>query len=345
MKTLCFCFLIVSSSLFSDMMTPTTCQPIIPTGKSMTDLDCSLVILSASYTLWTARESGLQMSVGSIGFANTGELPQHPVQHPEWNLVSGFKVGVGVQFPNDGWVLFAQYTWFYNKQNDTNKRSYFANQYPVWPVQMPNTEAATFIVPRWQNTFNRVDCTLMRTFFVGHYVTFGPFFGLLSWWDYQWLDGAYFTHGERHLATGVIKARQGAWGIGPYGGYDLSFYLYNDNMNFFSLFFHWGVSMPWSQFRATAKTHTDSTNIDTDSLVLQRSKDVVWTTTQVQEIVLGFRWEVWVADIWSFLLQAGWELQVYTNHNHMYNILYYPQGFGSANYTMQGLTIKVGFAF
>lgn len=312
--------------------------------------DGPVAFITADYTYWAARQAGLAYAVSNDYTATPSSSPTRgQVFYPNWTARSGFKVGAGAYLNHDMWDLYAQYTWFYNRQQRDNYQgnaSFTAgNGMATWwiddtDVMHDNLQEANAF---WANWFNRVDVQLARAFYAGHYLQLRPFIGLLGAWDEQWFNIRY-----KDIAGDTLwntwQNNQQWWGIGPYTGICSAFmFPMGDNSTQWSIFMDLGTSLPWS------KSQVDTQLQDNDSSTLLTSaytRDSFWNCEPMLETALGLRWETWWTEgmNWNFMLQAAWEQQVWFSHNHMTPIG--TEAYASfGNYSMQGLTIKAKVGF
>ena len=308
---------------------------------------------TADYTYWVPRQAGLAYVVSNDytagGVAEANKI-RGQVFYPNFTGRSGFKVGAGAFLNHDGWDLFVQYTWFYNKQQ---KDKYQGNAnfspdqgFATWWVDDGGTFAADDIFQAktsWANFFNRVDAQLARSFYAGHYLQLRPFAGLLGAWDEQWFNIGYKLNAA-DAGFDTWTNNQKWWGIGPYAGFSSAFlFPIGDNSTQWSLFMDMGTSLPWSKYSVDKKLQEGTAGaLTTDAF----TRNTYWTTDVMMEMALGLRWETWWTEgmNWNFMVQVAWEEQVWFDHGYMH-----PIGLegvaGNGNYIMQGLTakIKVGF--
>lgn len=299
------------------------------------------VFISADYTLWTAREAGLAIAESTYYSTASTAPVEGKVFYPDWKLRSGFKVDLGVYLPHDNWDLKAEYTWFYNKGNHMKDLGVAAGQTlnTNWIDPLSGVQTIASAAAKWDNWFNRIDVTLGRSFFAGHYLAIRPFMGLLGAWDNQDLDIQYKTT-TTQANPYTIDNDQKWWGVGIYSGTESTFTFMSDSSNQWSLFLNAGAALPWSKFDSKNTTKDDSGN--TKASV----GNDFYTVAPMIEATLGIRWETWWSDgSWKFLLQAGWEEQVWFNHNNFVVPGSDANSIGSGSYTMQGLTIKAAVAF
>jgi|JI91814BRNA_FD_contig_31_6068191_length_1225_multi_13_in_0_out_0_1 hypothetical protein len=334
----------------------------VPPGVNCPCEDGPNVFINAAYTLWMAHQDGMAVGYANVypaaGFTPTS-VTQGSVAYPHWKLRSGFKVGIGAYLDHDCWDILANYTWFWNKNNNYNNYASIIAATAgelggIAPLWLPFTNyfgagvaEFTNIQSQWNNWFNRVDAQLGRAFYVGHYVSFRPFLGLVGAWDTQDFNvNSTVVAATTPAVTGETTNsanHQKWWGVGPYAGFNTSFIFTNDSCNEWSLFMDSGLAMPWGHYQTTATASTTAATGVTTALL--NGSGNYWQVDPMLELALGLRWETTWSDCneWSFLLQAAWEEQVWFGHNRM-AILNTGNG-GSNHYTMQGLTLKAEIDF
>ena len=302
------------------------------------------IFIGADYTLWTAREAGLAVAASNFYSTPIAEdaAEQGKIFYPKSKLRSGFKVDLGVYLPHDNWDLKSEFTWFNNNMNQLHDADFVAGQaistFNADGTSTPLTLAAAS--SSWNVWFNRIDLTMGRSFFAGHYLSIRPFMGLLGAWDNQSLHTKY-TEDNIDSTEYDVHNVQKWWGIGAYGGMNATFTFISDSSNQWSLFLDAGTALPWSKSRG----HQYSEN-KTDETIPYTFGNTTYTVAPMLETALGLRWETWWADgSWMFLLQAAWEEQVWFGHNNFVSPSSGTTGSGNGAYTMQGLTVKAAIAF
>ena len=323
---------------------------MVPAGTHAGE-DGPNVFITADYTYWIARQAGLAyVTSNDYSTAGTTTTPvQGSVFYPAWTGRSGFKVGAGALLNHDGWDLYAEYTWFYNKQNNGKygaNAPFTVNQgIGNWWVDDPTTSVGDVNQANafWANWFNRVDIQLARSWYAGHYLQLRPFLGLLGAWDEQWYNIRY---NDSNITSrwNTWTNNQKWWGVGPYGGLSSAFlFPIGDASTQWSIFMDMGTALPWQKW-VVDKQLTDNASSTLPTVAMTR--DSCWSTEPMLEMALGLRWETWWNEgmNWNFMLQAAWESQVYFSHNHMVPIGY--EAFaGQGDYIMQGLTVKAKIGF
>lgn len=243
----------------------------VPPGKYQTGEDSPCLMVSAAYTLWTARQDGLAYAVSGFNPTNAADVCCGNVCYPKSKLRSGFKVDLGTYLCHDGWDAVATYTWFYNKRNGFTSCCFTEGTlYSTWAVRpfgtccttapfncdMLHTQRLNQACARFNNWFNRIDATLGRTFYAGHYHTLRVFLGLLGAWDKQNFDINYLP---TCLASewSLWRNSQKWWGVGPYAGFSPTFIFpqwCGDSQ--WSIFLDAGIALPWSKANARHRFFT-----------------------------------------------------------------------------------------
>ncbi len=334
-----------------DMDNTSMKKAAVPPGTQPGE-DSPCCFVTVDYTYWVARQAGLAYAVSNdyAAGATSAAATQGNVFYPNLSGRSGFKVGAGAYLNHDGWDMYAQYTWFYNKQNvgkyGSNANFTAGNGFSTWWIDSPDPLVVDGLYQAkayWGNFFNRVDVQLARSHYAGHYLQLRPFLGLLGAWDSQWYNIGYKTASTDSLFD-TWENTQNWWGVGPYAGLCSAFmFPMGDNQTHWSLFMDMGTSLPWSKWQVNKKLISGATSA---ALIDAYTRDTFWSVEPMVEMALGLRWETWWTEgmNWNFMLQAAWEEQVWFSHNHMVPIG--TEGFaGYGNYTMQGLTLKAKVGF
>jgi hypothetical protein len=292
-----------------------------------------IFFLNIDYTLWKPYQQGMLVLNTNLQNSNTSTNwigPQMP-------LSSGFKVGAGINTRHDGWKLEMEYTWFRAHPEmkavslDPNI-SYFC----PWVSINDSNKRVSGMSSEFTVLFNRIDLTLDRTFYIGNYLAFCPWAGLLGAWDQQNFNiNITPTNPSPAANSDLRRMRQTMnwWAIGPYAGFDSSYYVI-DELAFFGYI---GAALNIALHQTNKQEH----DAVSPANIITNTKTKISTVEPMVETSLGFRWDYFGKD-WGLRLQAGWELQVWFNHNS------FIQGSGQTNYSnysnygnfsTQGLTL------
>ncbi|MCH9617423.1 MAG: hypothetical protein SP4CHLAM5_07120 [Chlamydiia bacterium] len=284
--------------------------------------------VGAAYTYWAPYQEGMNLAIGE---PTTGTTVRGNVLKPAMNAASGFKVSLGANTHHDGWNAEIAYTWFY--YSPSMKDHTILTGVTYRPTFNAIDEAYSSLKSQFKTQFNRIDLTVDRSFYAGHYMTFRPWMGLLAAWDTQNLN---FIGNTSSTVTQQAYKKQTWWGIGPYAGGEGTYYFTND----WGLFIKSGVSLLLSD-RTVYNNNLNYTDGVAASAVAN-NKATDYGVDPMFETELGLRWDSNWTD-WALRIDLGWQLQTYFNHN---GFLGYYSGAGNmGTFAMQGLTLAVRVNF
>ena len=299
------------------------------------------VFITADFIYWTGREDGL-------GFAYTGARSSNldpkkgEIKHPDFGFDPGFKVGLGLNLGHDGWDVFAEYTWLHS---DGDKRTVSASDpsnssiRPLWlidPASMGPSTPISRASGEWDLHFNVIDLELGRNFFVSRYLTLRPHFGFKGTWQDEDYTVRYEEPESGEVFISKMRIDQDFWGVGLRTGLDTAWHFTRR----WSIFGDVALTALWCYFDVDRKDTTDFMSIK--DTVLNTENDF-HSIKGVIEIALGLRWEIWFRDDdYHFLIQAGWEEQIWLNRNQYFR---HAEEGSHGDLTFQGLTLKLRFDF
>ncbi|MCH9811775.1 hypothetical protein K0U07_03315 [bacterium] len=296
--------------------------PAQPLGQREDNLN---FFVGASYTYWLPYNSALALAFGKGRATERGNTLS-----PATQGVSGFKVSAGTNLFHDGWHARANYTWFLH--NPGLKRSPNVSSdynYIAWG----GIEAQiNYLDSRYYVFFNRVDACINRNYFIGDYVVFRPWLGLLGAWDSQFVKANNESLLGSVISVTETKMKQDWWGVGPYAGGEAT-YCFTDNIG---LFIQSGAAILYAQHHA----YTDASSPTFGFYGANR-----YTPHNVEpmfELSLGMRWDMMWDEV-AFRVDLAWEMQTYLEHISfpVYSDLI--QNF--VDYSMQGLTVSGRISF
>jgi hypothetical protein len=331
-------FFIITLSTFGFCSDPKEYYAVPPPQYPSED-EGMLYILDASYTFWAPYQNGMfLLTTNSTTGQNANWIKTaFPAQ-------SGFKAGLGVNTFHDGWKLQAEYTWFYNHPGVRTSSLQVPNieYYSPW-VEIPDPSTVESISSKFNNTFQRVDLTLDRTYYLGNYLAVGPWIGLVGAWDDQYFYVKTIPRDNPAPPTDsqipVMTQSMNWWAIGAYLGVDSSFYFVDE----WAIFFTGGGSLNLA-VHYTDKLVTDASK--RDAVISTNTGTKIPAVEPMFETSVGLRWDSAGQD-WALRLQMGWELQAWLDHST------FIQGYGAnldpsiayGTYAMQGLTVKIRLNF
>ncbi len=328
-----------------------TPQIITPSAGPRVDHGIDAFI-TGDFIYWTMRMDGLAYAItgSSDGTVNASK---GATQYPDWKWKPGFKVGLGLNLPHDGWDVYAEYTWLHSRAwdststNDNNK-----GVIPTWNIAHLDQlslgiDTINSTRSSWRAHFNTIDLSLGRNYFISKFLTLRPFIGFKGSWINQ-IYRVRYTISETQLdSTFRMKNDQRFWGIGLRAGLNTSWHLTQS----WSIYGNMALSTLWSQFKVQRRdTRFDTANNGSNTPPLNtlinvtKSEDDFHTIKGIIELGLGIRGEWWfLEDRYHFLVQGGWEEQFWINHNNLMKLT-----FAQSNHddlVLQGLTIKARFDF
>ena len=285
--------------------------------------------ISASYILWQPYQTGMNIAVGSNSSTTSGG-----VLAPYTEAASGFKVCMEQNFGHDAWIGATTYTWFYHNPGlQANTLVSGATYVPTFDSTIASYSS---LKSKFKTFFNRIDGTIARPHYVGHYLAFRPFGGALGAWDYQQLTFDAGTS-SNNLISQSANMKQDWWGIGPFGGMKGIFYFDNS----FGLYFGSGAAILLASHHIKSSM-TQVENVNAVTNVVNNFNFTFFGCEPMVEASLGLSYEKDFNAMY-FGISVGWELQTYFSHNGFVKA-YSPTGV-RGNYSMQGLTLKLEMNF
>lgn len=328
----------------------TSTEVITPSAGPRVDHGIDACI-TADFLFWTARMDGLAYVHTGAG-SGTTNASKGKTRYPDWNWRPGFKVGLGLEIPHDQWDVLAEYTYLHSSawdKIDENTNGVI----PVWNItnlddDSLGVDSIASAKANWQLRFNTIDVSLGRNYFISRYLTLRPSFGFKG----SWVSQDY--HVKEHLVQNILDSRldmkndQDYWGIGIRFGLNTAWRFTQT----WSIYGNLALSGLWGQFEVK-RTDTfvdvmnaggpDSppTGIKITDIFIEND---FHTLKGILELGIGMRGEGWfLEDRYHFLVQGGWEEQVWFNHNQLAKINYSQSANGDL--ILQGLTIKARFDF
>ncbi len=276
--------------------------------------------VKAFYTYQLASQEGmiLASTIGTPGLAGNFITP--PL-----NATSGFKIGASSSLFHDDWSITGNYQWFYN--NALLKRSQLIGGLLYTSNFSNTTTTYNQLYSQFNNQFNRIDLSLERAIYTGHYVSFTANAGLLASWENQYLN---FNLTKNTPPNTVHKNRlqQQWWAIGPYVGTYADYY-YTSN---WASFLQAGTSLLLAQHKVIQLSSSNQYN----------STNQFSNVEPMLDLSIGFFYENYLNDA-KIRIDLGWQVQTYFSHN---GILGYngPMGI-MGNYSLQGLVAGIHCSF
>ncbi len=322
------------------------------------------VFMTADFIWWKVRQDGMgyvmsnfkdnQIASGSPSSAVSVE--RGSVRHISEELKPGFKVGIGLNLGHDGWDLMTEYTWLHTDNSDciTHNNASASQLFPMWDITHnrvltdPSLDAGSGITSAfadWDLHFKVIDLELARNYYTSQYLTLRPYVGLKGAQIDQEYSVRYLRVQNDSLTASATNFRmtndQCYKGLGIRTGLDTSWYFVKN----FCMYGEFSVAAMWSYFTIDRKDSVENAGIlpAAPSVNVIHVRNNFHTIKPVVELGLGFRYDWWYSDDdCHFGLQAGWEEQIWVNHN---NLLHLFDETNHGDLITQGLTIKARFDF
>lgn len=309
------------------------------------------VFMTADFLYWTARMDGLGY-VHTGASAGTTNAPKGKTRYPDWRWKPGFKVGLGLNIPHDGWDVYAEYTWLHSSAWDSLDNNQLG-VFPIWNISnlvyfADSVYNIEYAKANWNLSFNTIDLSLGRNYFISRYLTLRPFVGFKGAWNNQDYHVNYLFVTDETTSRGKMKNDQSYWGIGLRSGLNTAWHF----TQAWSIYGDLSLSILWSQFDVRrTDIRNDSRNGGGENsppvgidIATFNTKNSFHTLKGVLELGIGMRGEWWFCeDRYHFLIQGGWEEHLWINHNQLVKALASQSQPGDL--ILQGLTIKARFDF
>ena len=291
------------------------------------------VFLTADFIYWTLKQDGMAHAISRTLESDT--LASGKLLEMDWTSEPGFKVGLGMNLPHDGWDLVAQYTWITTNVSDSITGSDTTQVIPYW-LTSPD---GGFFAPvskadqSWNAHYNNLTLDLGRNTYMSQYMKLRLFAGLQAAWISQEAKAEYTSEGSP--AKEVVDLSQDFYGFGLHAGLNNSFHI-TKSLSFFA---DTALSVLWGKFDLDRK-YTPSEEGES-GFKLDNDRH---TAQPVVNIESGVRYDLWFSENrYHVAIQAGWEHTVWMFHNQLIKLP--TEADHSGNLYLQGLTFKARFDF
>lgn len=332
--------LTIPLAIFSDCQSiDTSCEavPCIPAIAQVITTPTNPVVrcqanffFSTEYLLMTATEGGLSYARDNFPLQSFSDQQNRECYEVNFDWNSGFRLGIGYNMGHDRWDTQVLWTWMRNQGNghhsDTNNQLFATNA-------MPGVSAESGIMADRFEThmtiqLNLLDWQLGREFFLSKWLKVRPFTGLRTGWvnqDWKTKGTGNVIAMNNDLTAYIVKMEQEFWGIGPMIGFNsewgvisrLSLYA-NGSLTLLSGFF---------------KDHRNDQGLQASPSAVINNPFSKHTHCgqSITELQLGLRWNQWCShERYRFSLQAGWDVILLSDHNHLFAINGQSQSLGTS---------------
>lgn len=289
----------------------------------------------------------------------------------------GFRLGIGLNLPYDGWEIDAKWTRFFThaKRHIHADTDHFLTPTFLNPQRAINTDLVPPLITltgafptegllndatsHWTLHLNEIDLEIGREFFVSKWLTLKPYAGLRSAWIRQknkiFYDGFFQLTGFIPVVSNVTTSMHcNFWGIGLLGGLDTQWGLFCGwslfaNLEASILYGYFDVSSHESDAGLSRITFLSPTfPFATDIFTLH---DFYHLNRFITDCVIGLRYDYQFCDQRYHLgFQAGWEMHHFFGQNQflkfMGGILFPAKTIANqGDLVLQGLSAQIAFDF
>ncbi len=314
--------------------------------------DKTLFVFGGDFIYWQASQANLQFAQTSQDVQHGQSLISDQVSSNKginFTYAPGFKFDVGLDLSHDGWDTDLMYTYLGSTPSATTITVDPELRSLGLLLGLGSIEYPDVVSGEWSLYFNAMDWELGRKFFVSPRLTLRPHIGIKGAWNHQSFnvfetEDIAITLRETPSSEAVYQ-RQSFWGVGMRVGLNTEWFFCEG----LSLYGNFAFAELYGQFTDLLKdkilgpqalSEFDVLNV---ALISWESQDI-HQMQPVVEIALGLRYELSFGqeNCYRFLVQAGWEQQIWWHQNQFLDTY---QGLTGGDLTLQGLDVKIGFAF
>lgn len=313
-------------------------DPLLPNHSARMQHFVNKWAVSADVMAWFASEEVSSIWANVITLDDDVLNINVPSFDFKWDY--GFRLGLGSHLLHDQWDTFFYWTRFH-----TDARHSIS---PILQLIPPQEFFAGFLSgdnPRsisatWSLSFNLADWELGRSYCISDGLSMRPFLGIKAGWINQSIHAQYddliideaFTNnsGKEHLKNNFF-------GIGPSGGVNSTWNLYNCGSQFLSLFGDFSTALLWGTWMCS----------DVYKNTLSYTSCVNTKKTSLGSLALrgfmGIKWETDInADKSHFAAKIGYEMQFWLNQLRINTFQLQRL---QEDLTIQGITVCCQFDF
>jgi hypothetical protein len=272
---------------------------------------CSNWTYDAEFLLWNVSEQGLEYGtelVDPLIDSETIRPIQGKSKSPSFNWDPGFRLGIGYDFPNNGFDMQLYWTNLYSEASSkffleqSTDHSFVLN----WGSNISDFD---YTHAKWSLNLNVIDLELGYDFCITSCFTLRPFVGLRAACIDQKYNITSYDDGVFVESTNLKHKYNGA---GLRGGLDSE---WNIGWCGFSLYGQAAASILYGRHKSGFENFVE-VNADTEVDFFERFKDNYYGCVAVGDAALGLRWkEHFYCNTIAVTLQMGYETHFFWNQN------------------------------
>ncbi len=264
-----------------------------------TDAPRGHIFFTGDFLYWKSRQGGME-------YATQTPLPGVFVgavtRTLKCDFRSGFRAGLGVHLPHDGWDIYVNYTDFRPRTSDEVEGFIF----PLLFQKQPSGTFASSAHGSWDIDFLTLDIEIGRAYYIGKTLSYRPFIGMTGAWINQHAR-IFYEGGNIPGQKWRIHTHNDFKGAGARVGIDSNWHLGAG----FSFFGNLATALLLGHF------DLDQTQSQQEIAFLKLNSDLNLLSPMVQ-LVSGLAWDInFHRDRCHFGLSAGFETQYWWRQNQL----------------------------
>jgi hypothetical protein len=259
--------------------------------------------LTGEWLYWRTREGGLEYAVERAS-DSPGVYTDAVSKKLTFDWHSGFRVGLGVHLPHDGWDIYVNYTDFRPDQSNHASGSVFPLL--VYQGQFP-IDNVTDAHAHWEVDFQTLDVEVGRSYYIGKSFILRPNIGVRG----AWIDQhSRFSYRGGDISAGseyTVHGKNDFKGAGIRAGLNSNWY------------FGQGISFNGDLFASLVAGHFDLSQHQKQNgvEVIDLDSDLNLISPNVQ-LFLGISWDRnFYQDKCHFGITFGFETQYWWRQNQL----------------------------
>lgn len=294
--------------------------------------------VSADVMAWFASEEVSSIWANVIAQDNDAINIHVPSFDFKWDY--GFRIGLGSHLVHDQWDTFFYWTHFH-----TDACHSISPILQLIPAQeffagFLSGDNPRSISAKWSLSFNLADWELGRSYCISDGLAMRPFLGIKAGIINQSIDAQYDDLIINNVFTdnfGKECLKNNFFGIGPSGGVNSTWKLYNGGSQFVSLFGDFSTALLWGTWKCS----------DVYKNNLSYTSSVNTTKTSLGSLAfrgfMGIKWETDInAEKSHFTTKIGYEMQFWLNQLRINTFQLQRL---QEDLTIQGITVSCQFDF
>lgn len=315
-------------------------------------LDCGCgAWVDVEFLYWLVRETNLPFAAEAKIISRNSTVPMaeniafiEDMSFLDSSWDPGFRIGLGWLTGCDCWELYANWTYFLNKNSDSLQSSFSGFQpvlgesgiiSPWFDINAQNANPATGFIPlfekvsaNWRLYFNQIDFLLGKKYWLGPCFNLKFDAGLRGYWIRTRFKTEGFQ-GPKNITTpftatnfeniNSIFFKTTQWGVGLLMGIQPNWYFCSN----FLLFANFDFSIGWGNFdqcidqsylmRGVGGQDAPADIVGPFTIINVNDsyKQKVFSANTFIDLGLGFRWEeFWCCNRYYSALDVAWEQHI-----------------------------------